>query len=130
MESPRRRHSTPTPRRCQIPTGNRDPSPMDEIDESLDRALDRIDQFRMLQNDRPDEGRLEAVLCLQEAVGIGEQTRDLIRERLYEEAGSPGESNERPGAIFLGLIVGLLAAQLEAERPLTAGPFRPPTPDA
>jgi hypothetical protein len=34
---------------------------MDEIDQSLSHALDRIEEFRALQSDRPDEERLEAV---------------------------------------------------------------------
>jgi hypothetical protein len=68
----------------------------------LEAALDRIDDFRAIHE--PGGVSLEAVLCLQEAVGIDEPTRAVIRERLFHG----GEGPER-AATLLGLIIGLLA---------------------
>jgi len=85
---------------------------MDEITDSLERALDRIEDFRLLHGSRPADEQLEAVLCLQEAVGVGDQARALIRERIFNGPEPPS----RPVEMLLGLIVGLLAGQLEAER--------------
>jgi hypothetical protein len=85
---------------------------MDEISDSLERALDRIGDFRLLHGRRPADEQLEAVLCLQEAVGVGDEARALIRERIFEGPEAPS----RPVEMLLGLIVGLLAAQLESER--------------
>jgi len=70
---------------------------------SLEQALDRIDAFRAIHE--PGGVTLEAVLCLQESVGIDDATRVLIRKRLFEAEG-PAD----PRAMVLGLIIGLLAA--------------------
>lgn len=83
---------------------------MSDFASSLSQALDRIDAFRAIHE--PDGVTLEAVLCLQEAVGIDEATRLLIRDRLYEER--PADAS----ATFLGVIIGLLAAQLDGDRHL------------
>ena len=71
----------------------------------LEQALDRIDAFRAIHEPGVT---MEAVLCLQEAVGIDEAARVLIRERLYD-----AETSGDPTATFLGLIIGLLAAGFE-----------------
>jgi hypothetical protein len=92
---------------------------MEEITDSLERALDRIDEFRALHDGAPLEQGIEAVNCLQEAVGIGEEARTLIRERIFEG----DESVTRPPEMLLGVIVGLLAAQFQADgRPTEAAP--------
>lgn len=84
---------------------------MNEITTSLARALDRIDDFEAVQSDRSAEELFDAVVLLQKSVGIGDETRALIRDRL-EAIG--GARNGR-GHVLLGLIVGLTAAELEAE---------------
>lgn len=81
---------------------------MSAVATSLEQAFDRIDDFRAIHE--PSGVTIEAVLCLQEAVGIDEATRVLIRERLYAEKGATAGS-----ATFLGLIIGLLAAQLQMD---------------
>ncbi len=80
---------------------------MREVTISLEEAFDRIADFRAIHEPGVT---MDAVLCLQEAVGIDEATRVLIRERLYESDCSRDSS-----ATFLGLIIGLLAAQLAGE---------------
>lgn len=75
---------------------------------SLEQAFDRIEDFRSIHE--PVGVTMEAILCLLEAAGIDEPTRVLIRERLYESDCSRDSS-----ATFLGLIIGLLAAQLQHE---------------
>lgn len=76
---------------------------MDDVNMNLARAFDQIAAFRAIHE--PSGVSLEAVLCLQEAVGIDDATRILIRERLFETV----ESDEAR-ATFLGLIIGLLAS--------------------
>lgn len=85
---------------------------MNEIADSLRDALDRIDEFRALHDGSPRPEHAEAVDCLQRAVGIGSETRELIRERVFEG----DESVSRPAELFLGVIVGLLAARFEEGR--------------
>ena len=85
---------------------------MNEITASLERALDRIDEFRSLHDGTPAPEHQQSVRCLQEAVGIGEQSLGLIGERLF----TPDSIARRPAEMLLGVIVGLLAAQFEAER--------------
>ncbi len=79
---------------------------MRDVTASLEEAFDQIDAFRSIHE--PVGVSLEAVLCLQEAVGIDAGTRALIRQRLYE-----AETSRDGSAAFLGLIIGLLAAQLD-----------------
>ena len=55
---------------------------MSDVTTSLEQAFDRIEDFRAIHE--PSGVTIEAVLCLQEAVGIDEATRVLIRDRLYE----------------------------------------------
>ena len=54
---------------------------------------------------------LAAVIRLQESVGIDDDARVLIAERLEGIRGSA----QAAGHLLLGLIVGLAAAELEAE---------------
>ena len=78
---------------------------MDDVTDSLEQALDRIDAFRAIHE--PGGVSMEAVRCLFEAVGISEETLGLIGERIFADEGV------RDGAsAFLGVIVGLLAAEL------------------
>lgn len=78
---------------------------MSDVSFNLEQAFDRIEAFRAIHE--PAGVSLEAVLCLQEAVGIDDGTRVLIHERLYE-----AQESRDGSATFLGLIIGLLAAQL------------------
>lgn len=72
----------------------------------LAAALKRVEDFNAVQaNGGPDE--LEAaVLCLQQAVGIDQDSRVVLCEGIERIS-----SMENAGGILLGLIVGLLAAQ-------------------
>jgi len=72
---------------------------------ALEQALDRIDAFRAIHE--PAGVTRDAVDCLLEAVGIDEGGKVLVGERLFEADGV------RDGAsAFLGVIIGLLAAEL------------------
>ena len=84
---------------------------VNEITDSLARAFAQIDDFQAVQHGSSEEELLDAVLLLQESVGIGDQTRAVIRERLESHSDVP---NAR-GHVVLGLIVGLTAAALDAE---------------
>ena len=86
---------------------------MNEITDSLERAFDRIDDFQAVQSGRSGEQLVDAVLCLQEAVGIRDDTRVLIKERLDAIKGS----SRAPGHVLLGVIVGLMAAELAGDLP-------------
>ena len=65
-------------------------------------AFDRLEDFLAIQGAMPS---MEAVLNLQAAVGIDDDERMLIRERV--DALGCGES---AGAVLLGVLVGLFAA--------------------
>ena len=84
---------------------------MPQVTDSLSQALDRIEDFKAIHETCPGGVTIEDVNCLQEAVGITDPTRVLIRERIYEGEDAASE----PSEMFLGVIVGLLAAQLAAE---------------
>jgi hypothetical protein len=84
---------------------------MNEITDSLARAFDRIDDFEAVQSGRTPEQLLDAVLLLQESVGIRDQSRSVLVERL---AGTEGVPRAR-GHLLLGVIVGLMAAELAAK---------------
>lgn len=78
---------------------------MDDVTDTLERALDRIDAFRAIHE--PGGVSMEAARCLFEAVGISEEALGLIGERIFADEGI------RDGAsAFFGVIVGLLAADL------------------
>lgn len=83
---------------------------MTEIADSLARAFDRIDDFQSVQTGSSFEELMDAVLLLQRAVGIEDESRRLIRDRLQELNGF-----QHAGGVLLGVIVGLFAAELEGE---------------
>lgn len=74
--------------------------------DSLARALDRIEDFQAVQSGAGAGELREAVELLQESVGIRDDERVLLRERLERIRGS----ERAPGHVLLGLIVGLMAA--------------------
>lgn len=83
---------------------------MHEITDSIAAAFDRVHDFEAVQAGRSFEQKVDAVKLLQSAVGIEDETRRLVAERVERiRAGSD------VGQVMLGVIVGLLAAQLEAE---------------
>lgn len=84
---------------------------MSSVVDSLDRAFDRIDDFQAVQGGRRGEELLDAVCLLQESVGITEEIRAALAARLHAIDGS----SRAPGHVLLGLIVGLMAAQLGDE---------------
>ena len=76
----------------------------------LSQAFDRLEDFMAVWSDGipPD-----AVARLQESVGLDDELRGVFARRL--DALQP---NAHPGAVLLGLLLGLSAAQLaEAARP-------------
>ncbi|GIK76315.1 MAG: hypothetical protein KJ006_00240 [Thermoleophilia bacterium] len=79
---------------------------MRDVTASLEQAFDRIDAFRAIHE--PGGVTPEAVRCLLEAVGIDAGTKALVCERLSE-----AETTREGAATFLGLIIGLLAAELD-----------------
>lgn len=84
---------------------------MTEIADSLARAFDRIADFQTVQIGCTSDELLDAVTRLQESVGIADEPRAVIAERLDTIAGS----SRAPGHVLLGVIVGLMAAELAAE---------------
>ena len=81
---------------------------MSEMTERLAAALGRIDDFNAVQSRSDREEMIAAVLRLQEAVGIDDDSRAVLRdgiERLKLEKQAAG--------VLLGLVVGLFAAQDE-----------------
>lgn len=72
------------------------------------RAFDQIEDFLTVQGKKPVEEMLDAVECLQAAVGIEDEERQAIAERIETAAGF-----ERTGQVMLGVLIGLLAADVE-----------------
>ena len=89
-----------------------------EISNALAEAFDRMGDFIAVQCAAAQPVSVEAVVLLQESVGIDEQARALFGERLAHL--SP---NARRGEVLLGFVLGLLAAQAERdkERRLSCG---------
>lgn len=79
---------------------------MSAVATNLQDAFDQIEAFRAIHE--PAGVTLDAVLCLQESVGIDDATRRLIADRLFNEGAADSRQST---ATFLGLIIGLLAAQ-------------------
>jgi hypothetical protein len=79
---------------------------MGDMTEQLAGALRRVEDFQSVQAQSTPEELEGAVLRLQEAVGIDEDARRVLREGLESL-----EMSEKAGSIFLGLIVGLFVAQ-------------------
>jgi hypothetical protein len=80
------------------------------LSDSLASAFDRLDDFLEVQGPRlsPD-----AVDLLQGAAGVTESERRLIAERLVSL--QPPDRPPHAGAVLLGVLVGLFAAQFEQE---------------
>jgi hypothetical protein len=68
-------------------------------------AFDRLDDFLTVQGPRPGP---DAVLALQQAVGIDADERAVIRERVAALTGAG--DGEAAGPVLLGILVGLFAA--------------------
>jgi hypothetical protein len=90
---------------CQIGASTCDTFVMPARRQPLDQAFDRIDRFLAVQGPSPS---MDAVLALQEAVGIDDGARAVIRERMAALA-EAGQSSAT-GSVVLGIIVGLFAA--------------------
>ena len=93
--------------RRQIEGAGDDSSPVREITDSLATAFDRIEDFQAVQRSADPIALREAAELLQESVGISDDERVLIRERLD----GIGGSKRAPGHVLLGLIVGLMASE-------------------
>jgi hypothetical protein len=78
---------------------------------ALQEAFDRMQDFLAVQAADGLPLELAQVLCLQESVGVDDQTRAVFARCLGEV-----QPNAPAGAVLLGLLVGLSAAQLQAER--------------
>ncbi len=77
----------------------------DEVTEALAEAFNRMDDFLAVQSG--DDGiSLDAVECLQAAVGIEGDARQLFKGRLAQVSKSA-----HTGQVLFGVIVGLLAAE-------------------
>ena len=74
----------------------------------LSCAFDRIDDFLAVQASRAGPELLGAVICLQGSVAIDDAARQLVRERVS----SIKAASQAPGPFMLGLVVGLMAAEL------------------
>lgn len=81
-----------------------------EISDALAEAFDRMGDFIAVQCAAAGCVGMEAVVLLQESVGIDEESRALFGERLGDI--SPGA---HPGQVLLGLVLGLIAAQAERD---------------
>lgn len=82
---------------------------MSDVTASVEQALDRIEAFRAIHEPAGVTG--EAVGCLLQSVGIDDDDKILVHERLFEN------DEIRDGAsTFLGVIIGLLAAELGEDR--------------
>jgi len=77
--------------------------PADQHD--IARAFDVLDDFLAVQGPRPG---IDAVLALQQAVGIEADERAVIRDRVAVLVGGGGP--EAAGPVLLGILVGLFAA--------------------
>jgi hypothetical protein len=80
------------------------------LSDSLSCAFDRFDDFLEVQGPRLT---LEAVDLLQAAAGVTDSERRVIAERLVSL--QPLDKPPHTGAVLLGVLVGLFAAQFENE---------------
>jgi hypothetical protein len=83
---------------------------MSDLGDPLARAFDRIEDFESVQAGIRGPALVEAVKRLQESVGIDDEARALICERLESQP------HASVGDVVFGLIVGLIAAELDAEQ--------------
>jgi hypothetical protein len=78
------------------------------LQESLDQAFDRFADFIAVQAGRPS---VEAINLVQEGLGIDDQARCVLAERLESDFKEDFEAAQ----VLLGLILGVSAAQLAYE---------------
>jgi len=78
--------------------------------DNVARAFDRIADFEAVQRGADSDELLAAVTRLQESVGIDDEARVVLRERLAARGWSAST-----GQVALGLVVGLMAAELGSE---------------
>lgn len=71
----------------------------------LDEAFDRIDDFLAVQGPSLS---MDAVLALNAAVGVDDDARAVIRDRVARLADAGHET--AAGSVLLGVLVGLFAA--------------------
>jgi hypothetical protein len=81
---------------------------IDSLRASLDAAFDRFADFLAVQDRRPS---VEAVNLVQEALGIDDEARRVLVERLESDF----EEDFGAAQVLLGLILGVSAAQLAHE---------------
>jgi len=81
------------------------------LSDDIDEAFTRIEDFLAAQTAGGSRIELDNVLRLQESVGVDDDTRAVFVQRL-----SAVQPNAPAGAVLLGLLVGLSAAQLQAEK--------------
>ena len=81
------------------------------MSDDVDEAFTRIGDFLAVQTAGDSGIELDNVLRLQESVGVDDDTRAVFAKRL-----SAVQPNAPAGAVLLGLLVGLSAAQLQAEK--------------
>lgn len=78
--------------------------------DNVARAFDRIADFEAVQRGAGADELLAAVTRLQESVGIDDEARVVLRERLAARGWSSST-----GQVALGLVVGLMAAELRSD---------------
>jgi len=81
------------------------------MSDDVAEAFARIEDFLAAQTAGGSRIGLDNVLRLQESVGVDDVTRAVFVQRL-----SAVQPNASAGAVLLGLLVGLSAAQLQAEK--------------
>ncbi len=82
---------------------------VESLQASLDEAFDRFADFIAVQGRAPS---VDAIDRLQEALGIDDETRRILADRL----GSDFEEDFESPEVLLGLILGVSAAELARER--------------
>jgi hypothetical protein len=82
---------------------------VESLQASLDQAFDRFADFISIQGPAPS---VEAIDRLQEALGIDDETRRVLVDRLE---GDFDDAFKAP-QVLLGLILGVSAAELARER--------------
>jgi hypothetical protein len=77
----------------------------------LHQAFDRIEDFLAVNRGLDFDRYLDAVLCLQEAVGIEDAEREVIRDRLERLEEVHGQRTLHAGGLLLGLILAGLSEE-------------------
>src|SRR3954453_19354550 len=91
---------------CQIAPPGSDPPAMGPHSPDLTRAFDRIHAFLAVQGPRLT---VDAVTLLQEAVGVDDDGRAVVRDRVAALV-APGHG-AAGGSVLLGILVGLFAGE-------------------